>query len=105
MKRSNRDSAVIYVGNDLFGVKWRNWKMITKEISTGVGEATREYAVPLFYDLYVDPKEEHPLDPRFVQDLWVRFPASQVLLEHMASLRKEPPIRPGTPDPYLPSKR
>ena len=104
-KQSNRDSVVIYVGNDVFGVKWRNWKMMTKEISTGVGEATREYAVPLFYDLHVDPKEEHPLDPRFVQDLWVRFPASQVLLEHMASLRKEPPIRPGTPDPYVPPKR
>jgi arylsulfatase len=78
---------------------------MSKEISTGYGEATREYAVPLFYDLYIDPKEEHPLDPRVVQDLWVRFPASQVLLEHLASLRKEPPIRPGAPDPYVPPKR
>ncbi len=104
-ERSNRESVVIYVGNDIFGVKWRNWKMMTKEISTGYGEATREYAVPLLYDLYTDPKEEHPVDPRVVQDLWVRFPASKVLLEHVASLQKEPPIRPGTPDPYAPSKR
>ena len=28
---------------------------------------------------------------------------TQVLLGHMASLKKEPPIPPGTPDPYVPS--
>ena len=104
-ERSSRESVVVYVGNDIFGVKWRNWKMMNKEISRGYGEATREYGVPLFYDLYLDPKEEHPLDPRTVQDLWVRFPCSQVLLEHLASLQKEPPIRPGTPDPYEPPTR
>jgi hypothetical protein len=28
----------------------------------------------------------------------------QILLDHMASLKKEPPIPPGTPDPYDPSR-
>lgn len=102
---SKRDSVVIYLGNELFGVKWRNWKMMSKEISTGSGEPTRQYALPLIYDLYVDPKEEHPVDPRLVQDLWVRFPLSQVLLDHAASLKKEPPIPPGTPDPYSPARK
>jgi arylsulfatase len=101
-EQSNRESVVIYVGNELFGAKWRNWKMMTREISSGSGDPIREYSVPLFYDLYIDPKEEHPLDPRVVQDLWVRYPLSQVLLDHAASLKKEPPIRPGTPDPFTP---
>ncbi len=26
--KSNRDGFVVYVGNDLFGAKWRNWKMM-----------------------------------------------------------------------------
>ena len=64
----------------------------------------KTYGIPRFYDLYVDPKEERPLDPGVPENLWVRYPASQVLLDHMASLKKEPPIRPGTPDPYLPPK-
>ena len=35
-KKSNRESMVIYVGEEVYGVKWRNWKMMTKviEIST-----------------------------------------------------------------------
>lgn len=100
--RSNRDGFVVYVGNEVFGVKWRNWKMMSKEVGTGVGDPVRQYSIPLFYNLLVDPKEEHPTDPRVVENLWVRYPASGILLEHMKSLRAEPPIRPGAPDPYVP---
>lgn len=46
--KSNRESVVVYVGNQLFGVKWRNWKMMLKEIDNGV-EATRENGVRRFY--------------------------------------------------------
>ena len=31
-KKSARDSVIIYIGNELFGVKWRNWKLLLKEI-------------------------------------------------------------------------
>jgi arylsulfatase len=34
-KRSNRDGFIVYVGNDIFGVKWRNWKMMFKEVERG----------------------------------------------------------------------
>jgi arylsulfatase len=102
--QSDRESVVIYVGNELCGVKWRNWKMMLKGLDDAVGEV-KTYGIPRFYDLYVDPKEEHPLDTRIPEDLWVRFPMSQILLDHVVSLRKEPPIPPGTPDPYDPSRR
>jgi arylsulfatase A-like enzyme len=101
-EESNRESFVVYVGNDIFGVKWRNWKMMTKELRQAFGEPTKEYPVPLFFDLYTDPREEHPLDPRWWKTGWVRWPAGQVLVDHVVSLKKEPPIRPGTPDPYVP---
>jgi hypothetical protein len=51
------------VGNELCGVKWRNWKMMFKELENATSEV-KSYGVPRFYDLYVDPKEEHPNDPR-----------------------------------------
>jgi arylsulfatase len=35
-EESNRESVVIYVGNQLFGLKWRNWKMMTREIDDGL---------------------------------------------------------------------
>lgn len=101
-EHSNRESVIIYVGNDLFGVKWRNWKMMRKTLWRGYGEPVQEYNTPLFFDLLTDPKEEHPIDPRLPEDLWVRFPLSKALAEHLASFEKEPPIPPGTPDPYIP---
>jgi len=98
-EQSNRESLVIYLGNEIYGVKWRNWKMMMREVSRGFGQPVEQYSFPLWFDLYTDPKEENPLDPRFVENLWVRWPTGQVLIDHRESLKKEPPIRPGTPDP------
>ena len=102
-EKSERESVVIYVGNDIYGVKWRNWKMIPKEIDAGFGAPLKQYPTPAFYNLHLDPREEHPV--LFApENLWVRYPASQVLADHAVSLQEEPPIKPGTPDPYKPSK-
>ncbi len=101
-EESARESVVVYVGNELYGVKWRNWKMMFKEIGTISADPTRSYGVPLFYNLLLDPKEEYPVlyaPPNF----WVRYPAREVLVEHARSLQEEPPIPPGTPDPYTPT--
>ena len=75
---------------------------MTKEVEQGADVPVKAYSVPLFFDLYTDPKEEHPLDPRWIENGWVRWPAGQVLVDHAVSLKKEPPIPPGTPDPYTP---
>ncbi|MGI9401947.1 MAG: arylsulfatase [Rhizobiaceae bacterium] len=100
---SNREAIVVYVGNQVFGVKWRNWKMMFQDVAQGAGEPRKMYDFPLFYDLHTDMKEEHPFDDhRFIENAWVRWPAGKVLTDHMESLKKEPPVPPGTPDPYTP---
>ena len=35
---------------------------------------------------------------------WVAKAAMPQLIEHVVSLKKEPPIKPGTKDPYVPQK-
>lgn len=103
-KKSPRESVIVYVGKHLYGVKWRDWKMMFKEIDTIGGDPVRSYGVPLFYNLLLDPKEEAPVQhapPNF----WVRYPAGEALLEHMKSLKMEPPIPVGTPDPYVPAAK
>lgn len=100
-EKSERESVVIYNGKDIYGVKWRDWKMMVKEIGKMSGEPTGNYSAPLFYNLLQDPKEERP--SRLIpENLWIRYPASQVLIDHARSLQKEPPIPAGTPDPYSP---
>jgi hypothetical protein len=36
-QKSDRESIVVYVGSDIYGVKWRNWKMMLKEVKQGLG--------------------------------------------------------------------
>ena len=100
--KSGRESVVVYNGGAVYGVKWRDWKMMIKEID-GMGDLNAPSALPSFYNLLQDPKEMHPL--RLAPaNLWIRYPASQVLIDHAVSLKKEPPIPEGTPDPYTPNQ-
>jgi arylsulfatase len=100
---SGRESVVVYVGNDVFGVKWRNWKMMTRELDRGFGVPVEVFPVPAFYNLHLDPKEEYPI-LNAPANFWVRYPAGDALFEHVVSLQREPPIPPLTPDPYEPSR-
>ncbi|MGI9353432.1 MAG: arylsulfatase [Rhizobiaceae bacterium] len=100
--KSEREHVIVYVGNEIYGVKWRNYKMMSKEIEAAFADPTRSYGVPLLYDLHVDPKEATPLNAKWYEIGWIRWPAGKYLVDHLASLKKEPPIRPGTRDPYQP---
>jgi arylsulfatase len=103
--KSSREAFVVYVGADIFGVKWRNWKMLTKEFEGGSGLGTvKAYGVPRFYNLYDDPQELHPWTGEKQGFFWVRWPMVDVLGAHLKSLALEPPIKPGTADPYLPQR-
>ncbi|MGI9629323.1 MAG: arylsulfatase [Longimicrobiales bacterium] len=99
---SNREHVIVYVGSELYGVKWRNYKMMMKEIDRAFADPTRSYGVPLIYDLHTDPKEATPLHAQWYYTGWIRWPAGEYLVSHVASLQQEPPIRPGTLDPYVP---
>jgi arylsulfatase len=99
--KSDRDAIMLYVGSELFGVKWRHWKMTFKELDKG-GDAIRTYGVPHFVNLFNDPKEEYPITKDTPESFWVRWPMSEHLKAHTQSLLKEPPIKAGTPDPWQP---
>jgi arylsulfatase A-like enzyme len=64
-------------------------------------DAVKDWSIPRIFNLYQDPTEEHALSYE-IQSLWVRYPAGKILVDHLASLQKYPPIKPGTPDPYVP---
>ena len=81
------------LGNVLFGVKWRNWKLLLREMEEGT-YAIREMAYPSIYNLIVDPKEEVP-ELNYLNDTWVDFPLYQVMEDHEASIEADP----GAPDP------
>jgi hypothetical protein len=92
-EKSARESMVIYIGNDLFGAKWRNWKMLIKEIDED-SYAILNMAYSSIYNLIIDPKEEEP-EKFYLDDTWVDAPLWQVIEDHNASIEKDP----GAPYP------
>jgi len=96
---SGRDGFVVYMGNDVFGVKWRDWKLHFKEQNGWNGEL-REYTMPRVYNLMNDPQEK---DNVLFPHTWVPKAALGQLDEHAASLKKHPPIPTGALDPYEPA--
>jgi len=92
-EKSARESMIIYIGNELFGAKWRNWKILIKELDEE-SYAIKKMAYPSIYNLIVDPKEEEP-ENFYLDDTWADAPLWQVITDHRASIEKDP----GTPDP------
>jgi arylsulfatase len=84
---------VFYIGNEVVAVKWRNWKMIFKEIER-IGEPAVINIDPAIYNLLKDPKEQERLR-HYIEDTWIEGPLYRVLEEHEASLAEDP----GTPGP------
>ena len=97
-EESGREGFVVYMGNDVFGVKWRDWKLHFKE-QTGWNGVLREYTMPRLYNLINDPREH---DNVLFPHTWVPKAALPQLAEHVKSLKEHPPIATGTPDPYEP---
>ena len=97
-KKSNREGFIVYMGNDIFGVKWRNWKINFQEMDTVFSE-TRKLGMPRVYNLLSDPQEtQNVLFP----NTWVTKAGLGQFQEHLISLKSHPPIKPGTLDPYQP---
>jgi len=91
-EKSARETVIIYIGNDLFGVKWRNWKMLLKEIDED-SYAIQQMAYPSIYNLIVDPKEEEP-EMFYLDDTWADAPLWQAVEDHEASIEADA----GAPD-------
>jgi hypothetical protein len=97
-EESGREGVIVYMGNDIYGVKWRNWKVNFKELESVFSE-TVQWGMPRVYNLLTDPQErENVLFP----NTWVPKAALGQLGVHAASLQANPPIKPGTLDPYQP---
>jgi arylsulfatase len=97
-EKSGREGFIVYMGNDIFGVKWRNWKLHFEE-QEGWNSIKYTYTMPRVYNLHDDPQERNNV---LFPHTWVPKAALNQLTEHVISLRTNPPIPTGQADPYLP---
>lgn len=100
-EKSNREGFIVYNNDDVYGYKWRNWKMHLIELEN-MNSEPRPLNVPRIYNLITDPKEEYNMAS---EATWVAPVVFEKIVEFQKTLVQEPPITLGTPDPYEPSKK
>ena len=107
-KKSAREGFPVYNGAQLFGYKWRNWKLhlLTQET---MGATVVKTGLPRLYNLLTDMREDYDLINYGGRDggerhYWVLPVIFKKIIAHKTSLAQEPPIKMGTPDPYVPKK-
>ena len=103
-EKSNREGFPVFNGDELFAYKYRNYKMHFIQLDS-MFAAPKKLNMPQMFNLIQDPKELYPLDKINVAEAWFMEPVLKRVVEFKKSLAVEPPIRLGTPDPYVPQKR
>ena len=99
-EQSGRDTVLCLQGNRLQAIKWRQWKANLFHQDEFMSTWS-PYNMPHIHNLEWDPREEHPVD---FPHGWVVHPMAAAAGAFLKTLVMEPPIKPGTPDPYLPPK-
>jgi len=90
--------VLCFQGNRLQAVKWRQWKAHLFQQDDFYSDWMPRN-VPAVFNLEWDPREEHAV---MFAHAWVFHPMAAAAGAFMKSLAMEPPIKPGTPDPYTP---
>jgi arylsulfatase A-like enzyme len=99
-ENSNREGFPAYVADRLYAVKWRNWKMhFVWQVNMYDPPVT--LSLPKVINLLTDLKEERNAGPK---DGWVSVPMMKLIADFEQSLKRYPPIKMGTPEPYSPAK-
>ncbi|MEH0158417.1 arylsulfatase [Limibacter armeniacum] len=108
-KASAREGFPVYNGDDMFAYKWRNFKVhFIKQES--MFDTPVKHNFPRVHNLIRDPKELHGIDgggrETGAQNLtWVLPAVTKEVLQFQKTLKEEPPILLGTPEPYVPKSK
>jgi arylsulfatase len=100
-EKSNREGFVVFIEDQMRAVKWRNWKLHYVWQPDAAEGAPLKLETPVLFNVLQDPKEETDVS---MHHAWVSEPIYRLAYEFRQSLKKHPPIPPGTPDPYDPGK-
>jgi arylsulfatase len=100
--KSNREGFVIYVGDKLYGAKWRNWKVHLVWQESKFGTLQEFSTVPMVVDLITDPREERNVAEPY--NTWLQYPGMRMLFQFQKSMKINPNVPLGAPDSYAPPK-
>lgn len=98
---SPRDGFPVFVGDELYAVKWRNWKAHFIWQDTKYSPKKVYSTVAKVVNLIQDPREQRQAVEPY--NAWTQYPGMSVLLDYQKSLALQPNIPKGAPDSYQPA--
>jgi arylsulfatase A-like enzyme len=98
---SRRDGYVYWMGPEIYGVKWRNFKLtlVAQKYST---DAPAKLPSPRIINLTIDPQEREPITLPHMHT-WTATHFNRLLGEFRASVQREPLIPAGAPLDHVPT--
>jgi arylsulfatase A-like enzyme len=100
---SVREGFPFWMGETLYGVKWRNFKL-SLYMQRTLTDPALKLATPYVINLTVDPKERKPVDLPYLHS-WTAVHFGNILKESGASVKREPLIPAGAPLDHVPTRR
>jgi arylsulfatase A-like enzyme len=101
-ENSNRDGFLYWMGDTLYGAKWRNFKM-TLVLQKTLSEPALRLATPHLVNLDTDPKERNAYDLPFLHS-WVFEHTGKLVTDFYESVKREPLIPVGAALEYVPKR-
>jgi arylsulfatase len=100
---SNREGFPYWLNDDMYGVKWHQFKMVMFLQKTLTDPSLR-LATPHLINLDTDPKEREPVDLPYIHT-WVLAHIGKILEAWQESVKREPLIPVGAPLDYVPKRK
>jgi arylsulfatase len=102
-ERSSREGFPYWLGSELYGVKWRNFKMVMALQKT-LSDPGLHLPTPHLVNLDTDPKEREPYDYPYIHT-WVLSHVGKILADFEGSVKRESLIPPGAPLDFAPERK
>ncbi|HSZ31182.1 MAG TPA: sulfatase-like hydrolase/transferase [Pseudonocardiaceae bacterium] len=99
---SLREGYLYWMGPEIYGVKWQNFKLVLVEQKYST-DPVGKLASPKVINLITDPQEREPLDLPYMHS-WTVSHFNRLIGEFQASVRHEPPIHSGAPLDFIPTE-
>jgi arylsulfatase A-like enzyme len=97
---SPREGYLYWMGPELYGVKWRNFKLVLVA-QMHMQDAAQKLPIPRLINLTIDPQEREPVALPYLHS-WVAPHVNRLIGAFRASTKQEPPVPMGAPLEHVP---
>lgn len=102
-RTSSREGFPFWLGSELYGVKWHQFKLVMVKQRT-LTDPALPLPNPHLINLDTDPKEREPIDYPYIHT-WVGVHISKILQDYEESVKREPLIPAGAPLDFVPKRK